>query len=55
VLDDELDKVSELVQGVIVNSIRSDILNTLARDLSETHDLQIRLGAVQQLLVGSQN
>ena len=32
-----------------------DVLNTLARDLSQTHDLQIRLGIVQQLLVGNQN
>jgi hypothetical protein len=31
------------------------VLNTLARDLSQSHDLQIRLGGVQQLLVGNQN
>ena len=52
--EDELAETSALISGVIQNSIRQDVLNTLARDLSQTHDLQIRLGAVQQVLVGSQ-
>ena len=52
--DDELAETSALISGVIQNSIRQDVLNTLARDLSQTHDLQVRLGTVQQVLVGSQ-
>lgn len=52
--DDELMETSGLISGVIQNSIRQDVLNTLARDLSQTHNLQVRLGAVQQLLAGSQ-
>ena len=52
--EDELAETSALISGVIQNSIRQDVLNTLARDLSQTHDLQVRLGAVQQVLVGSQ-
>ena len=53
--EDELAEISAaLISGVIQNSIRQDVLNTLARDLSQTHDLQVRLGAVQQVLVGSQ-
>jgi hypothetical protein len=34
--------------------MQQDILNVLARDLSQTHDLQINLGRVQQLLAGQQ-
>ncbi len=42
------------MNATIVNSMRQDIVNILARDLSQTHDLNINLGRVQQILVGSQ-
>jgi len=51
---EELDTSARMISGVIANSMRQDVLNTLARDLSQTHDLQVRLGGVQQLLLGSQ-
>ena len=43
-----------MISGVIANSMRQDVLNILARELSQRHDLQVRLGGVQQLLLGSQ-
>ena len=49
-----LDTTAELIGGAITNSMQQDILNVLARDLSQTHDLQINLGRVQQLLAGQQ-
>ena len=49
-----LDTTAELIDGAITNSMQQDILNVLARDLSQTHDLQINLGRVQQLLAGQQ-
>lgn len=51
---DELDISARMISGVIANSMRQDVLNILARELSQTHDLQVRLGGVQQLLLGSQ-
>ena len=51
---DELDTSARMISGVIANSMRQDVLNILARELSQTHDLQVRLGGVQQLLLGSQ-
>ena len=51
---DELDTSAQMISGVIANSMRQDVLNILARELSQTHDLQVRLGGVQQLLLGSQ-
>ena len=51
---DELDNSARMISGVIANSMRQDVLNILARELSQTHDLQVRLGGVQQLLLGSQ-
>lgn len=51
---DELETSARMIGGVIANSMRQDVLNILARDLSQTHDLQVRLGGVQQLLLGSQ-
>ena len=51
---DELDTSATMVSNVIDNSIRQDVLNILARDLSQTHDLQVQLGSVQQLLLGGQ-
>ena len=51
---DELDTTAKMISGVITNSMRQDVLNILARDLSQTHDLQVRLGGVQQLLLGTQ-
>ena len=53
--EEELATTSKLVAAFSANSIQLDVLNTLARDLSQSHDLQIRLGGVQQLLVGHQN
>ena len=49
-----LDTTADLIDGAITNSMQQDILNVLARDLSQTHDLQINLGRVQQLLAGQQ-
>ena len=49
-----LDTTAELIDGAITNSMQQDILNVLARDLSQTHDLRINLGRVQQLLAGQQ-
>ena len=49
-----LDTTAELIGSAITNSMQQDILNVLARDLSQTHDLQINLGRVQQLLAGQQ-
>ena len=51
---EELDTSARMISGVIANSMRQDVLNILARDLSQTHDLQVRLGSVQQLLLGNQ-
>ena len=42
------------VANMIDNAIRQDVLAALARDLSQYHDLQMRLGGVQQILVGTQ-
>jgi len=49
-----LESTTKLVNATIVNSMRQDVVNILARDLSQTHDLNINLGRVQQILVGSQ-
>ncbi|MEC8110389.1 MAG: hypothetical protein VX110_03305, partial [Pseudomonadota bacterium] len=51
---EELDRSATLVGDVIANSIRQDVLNTLAGELSQTHDLRVQLGGVQQLLIGNQ-
>ena len=52
--EEELSDSAKLVANMLDNSLRQDILTTLARDLSQTHDLQMRLGGVQQILVGAQ-
>jgi peptidyl-prolyl cis-trans isomerase D len=52
--EDELSNSSNLVAKMIDNAIRQDVLAALARDLSQDHDLQMRLGGVQQILVGTQ-
>lgn len=52
--EEELAESAALVANVIDNSVQQDILATLVRDLSQMHDLQIRLGGVQQILVGTQ-
>ena len=49
-----LESTTKLVANTINTSMKRDILNILARDLSQTHDLEINLGRVQQLLVGTQ-
>ena len=49
---DKLNETTELIDNAITNSMQQDILSVLARDLSQTHDLQINLGRVQQLLAG---
>ena len=51
---EELDRSITLVRDVIANSIRQDVLNILAGELSQTHDLRVQLGSVQQLLIGTQ-
>jgi len=51
---DTLDTTAELIGTAITNSMQQDILNVLARDLSQAHDLHINLGRVQQLLAGQQ-
>ena len=50
----ELAESAALVADVLESSLRKDVLATLARDLSQTHDLQMRLGGVQQILIGTQ-
>lgn len=50
---DELIETAQLLRNFNRTAIQQDVLNTLAGDLSQTHDLQIRLGGVQQLLVGN--
>jgi peptidyl-prolyl cis-trans isomerase D len=52
--DSELTETAQLLRNFTNRAIQQDILGTLSRDLSQTHDLQIRLGGVQQLLIGSQ-
>ena len=52
--EEELSDSANLVANMLDNSLQQDILTTLARDLSQTHDLQMRLGGVQQILVGAQ-
>jgi hypothetical protein len=52
--DTELTETAQLLDSFTNRAIQQDILATLSRDLSQTHDLQIRLGGVQQLLIGSQ-
>ena len=51
---EELADTAKLLADFTSGSIQRDILNTLASDLSQTHDLQVRLGGVQQLLMGGQ-
>ena len=51
---EELAHTAKLLADFTSGSIQRDILNTLASDLSQTHDLQVRLGGVQQLLMGGQ-
>ena len=52
--ESELAESAALVADVLESSLRQDVLATLARDLSQTHDLQMRLGGVQQILIGTQ-
>ena len=52
--DAELTETAQLLRNFTTRAIQQDILGTLSADLSRTHDLQIRLGGVQQLLIGSQ-
>ena len=51
---EKLADTAKLLADFTSGSIQRDILNTLASDLSQTHDLQVRLGGVQQLLMGGQ-
>lgn len=52
---EEQAKTAELVGNVINNSVRQDIVNILALQLSQKHDLTLNLGPVQQLLIGTSN
>ena len=49
-----LETTTKLVTAAIKNSMGQDVVNVLARDLSQQHDLTINLGRVQQMLVGTQ-
>ena len=51
---EELADTAKLLADFTAGSLQRDILNTLAGDLSQTHNLQVRLGGVQQLLMGGQ-
>ena len=51
---EELSDTAKLLADFTAGSLQRDILNTLAGDLSQTHNLQVRLGGVQQLLMGGQ-
>lgn len=51
---DELTETAQLLRNFNRATIQQDVLKTLAGNLSQTHNLQIRLGGVQQLLVGNQ-
>jgi len=51
--DDELKESTELVLTVMNNAIRDDMTNLLLLKLSQKHDLQLNLPAVQQLLLGA--
>ena len=50
----ELADTAELLADFTAASLQRDILTTLASDLSQTHNLQVRLGGVQQILIGGQ-
>jgi peptidyl-prolyl cis-trans isomerase D len=51
--DEELNEATELVLTVINNEIREDMTNLLLLTLSQQHDLQLNLPAVQKLLLGA--
>ena len=50
--DEELEETTKLVLTVMNNAIRDDMTNLLLLTLSQKHDLQINLPAVQKLLLG---
>ena len=52
--EEELADTAKLLADFTSASLQRDILNTLASDLSQTHNLQVRLGGVQQILMGGQ-
>ena len=49
----ELSETTELVLTVMNDAIRDDMTNLLLISLSQKHDLQLNLAAVQQLLLGT--
>ena len=51
--DEELKETTELVLTVMNNAIRDDMTNLLLLTLSQKHDLQLNLPAVQKLLLGA--
>ena len=51
--DEELKETTELVLTVMNNALRDDMTNLLLLSLSQKHDLQLNLPAVQQLLLGA--
>ena len=51
--DDELKETTELVLTVMNNAIRDDMTNLLLLTLSQKHDLQLNLPAIQELLLGA--
>ena len=51
--DDELQETTELVLTVMNNALRDDMTSLLLLRLSQKHDLQLNLPAIQQLLLGA--
>ena len=49
----ELSETTELMLTVMNNAMRDDMTNLLLISLSQKHDLQLNLEAVQQLLIGA--
>ena len=48
----EVRESARVLTDVLGLSMQQDVIEILSRDLSQKHDLQVRLGRVQQLLVG---
>ena len=51
--DEELSETAELVLTVMNNAMRDDMTNLLLISMSQKHDLQLNLPAVQELLLGT--
>ena len=49
----EIDDTNKMVADIMKNAITEDVISLMAINLSQTHDLQINIEPVRQLLVGS--